>query len=98
MQGRQSYQEAPVVVQMPVKATHRHIVRRRTVRRGMRIFGKSLPLANVYMVASGEVMILRGGQLVDLVEAGELLDQRIWRGATAIAHTDCMLAPPAVAA
>ena len=63
------------------------------MRRGGRIFGKTSPLARAYVVASGEVLILRDGRPVDLVEAGELLDPRIWRDATAIARTDCTLAP-----
>ena len=70
----------------------------RNVRKGGRIFGASLPLADAYFVAAGEVIILRDGRPVDLVEAGELLDPNIWRNATAIAHTDCTLAPQQVAA
>lgn len=93
MQEVQSYHEAPAFVQMPVKATHRRNARRRSVRQGAQIFDKAMPLSSAYTVASGEVLILRDGQLIDMVEAGELLDQRIWSDATAIAHTDCTLAP-----
>jgi CRP-like cAMP-binding protein len=93
MRAFQSYQEAPAFVQMPVKTADQRIVRRRRVRKGGHIFAESTPSANTYMVASGEVLIFRDGQPVDLVEAGELLDPRIWSDATAIARTDCILAP-----
>lgn len=93
-QSLQSRQEAPAFVQAP----HRRVIRRRNVRKGGRIFGKTTPLASAYMVASGEVLILRDGRLVDLVEAGELLDPSIWSDATAIAFTDCTLAPRPAAA
>jgi len=71
---------------------NRHAIRRRSVPRGSRIFDKYAPPSRPYTVAAGEVMILRDGRLVDLVEAGELLDPRIWQGATAVARTDCTLA------
>ena len=98
MQVLQRYQEAPVFVQPPVKATHRRIVRRRRVRQGGLIFGRVAPLARPYVVAAGEVLILRDGQPVDLVTAGELLDPRFWGEVTAVAHTDCTLVPRPVAA
>ena len=98
MQALQSLEHAPAIVHAPVVAPPRRIVRRRNVRKGGRIFGASLPLADAYFVAAGEVIILRDGRPVDLVEAGELLDPNIWRNATAIAHTDCTLAPQQVAA
>lgn len=65
---------------------------RRSVSRGSHIFDKHSPAPRPYTVTAGEVMILRNGHLVDLVEAGELLDPRIWQGATAVARTDCTLA------
>ena len=53
-----------------------------------------------YLVASGEVLIVRHGQPVDLLEAGDLLDLQIWPGATAMALADSTLtvldAQPAV--
>ena len=98
MHGLQKLQETPALVQMPVRAAHRDNVRRRTISKGMSVFGASKQLAGTYVVANGEVMILRDGRLVDIVEAGELLDARIWRGATAIAYTDCTLAPRPIAA
>lgn len=47
--------------------------------------------SQAYQVISGEVVILRSGQMVDLVQAGELLDASIWNGATAVAWTHCVL-------
>ena len=43
-----------------------------------------------YLILSGEVIIIRNGQVIDLVEEGELLDPQMWQGATAIAWTQCM--------
>ena len=68
------------------------VVQSRRVRRGTRIFDTSARFLRSYSIASGEVLILRGGRPIDLVETGELLDPRIWRDATAIAFTDCTLA------
>ncbi|MEZ4659735.1 MAG: hypothetical protein R2911_19440, partial [Caldilineaceae bacterium] len=44
-----------------------------------------------YQVLAGEVLIVRNGRTVDLVEAGEWLNAQIWPGATAMAWTDCIL-------
>lgn len=57
-----------------------------------------MKLTGAYVVTDGEVMIMREGRIIDIVEAGELLDSRIWTGATAVAYTDCTLAPQALAA
>ena len=46
---------------------------------------------NIYKVLEGEVLIVRNGRTVDLVEAGEWLDAQIWTDATAVAWTDCIL-------
>ena len=67
---------------------------RHRVCQGARIFEDSAPFARAYIVESGEVLIICGGQPVDLIEAGELLDSRFWHDATAVAHTDCILASP----
>ena len=81
------------IVGEPVsKASQRE--RFRWVRRGTRIFDASGPYVRIYRVAAGEVLILRGGWPVDLVEAGEMLDPRMWQDATAIAYTDCTLSSP----
>ncbi len=45
----------------------------------------------VYEVITGEVVIISNGQMVDLVEAGEWLDDVIWPDATIVAWTDCVL-------
>lgn len=66
------------------------------VRKGARIFDGSAPFTRAYTVASGEVLVERDGRLIDIVEAGELLDPRIWGDATAIAYTDCTLTAPTV--
>ena len=42
-----------------------------------------------YRVVAGEVVIVRNGSAVDIVEPGEYLDPSIWQHATAIAWTDC---------
>ncbi len=46
-----------------------------------------------YLLVSGEVIILRNGQIVDLVESGELLDPAIWPGAMAVAWHASILQP-----
>ena len=78
---------APAVPSSPALRQH-------VVRRGARIFDASAPFARTYTVASGEVLVHRNGELIDIVEAGELLDPRIWGDATAVAHTDCTLTAP----
>ncbi len=44
-----------------------------------------------YLVTSGEIVILRDGQPVDLLEEDELLDLRLWPGTTAMALSGCTL-------
>ena len=59
---------------------------------GGQIIGNEQGLAGqVYEVIAGEVVIISNGQTVDLVEAGELLDDAIWPDATIVAWTDCVL-------
>ena len=48
-------------------------------------------LSQSYVITNGEVIILRNGVPVDLLEAGEILDDFCWEGATAVAHADCAL-------
>lgn len=88
--------DAPSFAPMPAPAGKLGM-RRRVVRSGSQIFDRTMPLANAYTVASGEVLILREGRVVDIVEPGELLDPRIWTDATAVALTDCTLAPQVAA-
>ena len=91
----QTIPETAAFVPMPVHVAHRDNIRRRYIRRGKRIFGGSTQLNGAYLVAKGEVMIIRDGNIVDFVEKDELLDSRIWRDATAVAYTDCLLTPQA---
>ncbi|MEZ4618728.1 MAG: hypothetical protein R2867_24885 [Caldilineaceae bacterium] len=44
-----------------------------------------------YLVTDGEVVILRNGRPIDLVECDEVLDMRLWPNATAMALSDCTL-------
>jgi CRP-like cAMP-binding protein len=90
-----SFTQAPAFVVMPAQ-TSRPAQREHRVHKGARIFDASSPFARTYTVASGEVLVHRAGQLVDIVEAGELLDPRFWGDATATAHTDCTLTSPSV--
>ena len=46
----------------------------------------------IYQVIAGELMILVNGYSIDLIEAGEYLDERIWNdGVVVQARTDCEL-------
>ena len=66
--------------------------RTRLVRRGERIFNARRHHPKAYTLVRGEILILRRGLLVDLVEPGEFLDIRYWPGAHAVARPDCRLA------
>ena len=57
---------------------------------GQILFGSDESLA-AHRILAGEVLIVRNGHIVDLVQAGELLDPRIWDDAIAVALTDCVL-------
>jgi hypothetical protein len=46
-----------------------------------------------YLLVDGEVVVLRDGQIVDLVESGELVDPALWPGAVAIAWHTSFLQP-----
>jgi hypothetical protein len=46
-----------------------------------------------YTLLSGEVVILRNGQIVDLIEAGEILDPVFWPGMIAVAWHHSVLQP-----
>lgn len=46
---------------------------------------------SAFHLLAGEVVIIRHGQVVDLVETGERIDAAIWNGGTAVAWTDCVL-------
>jgi hypothetical protein len=46
-----------------------------------------------YIVLSGEIVILRNGQIVDLVETGEILDPTFWPGTVAVAWHLSVLQP-----
>lgn len=50
-------------------------------------------VTSIYKLISGEILIMRDGKMVDLVQPGELLDAAIWSGATAIALTHSVLQP-----
>ena len=76
---------------MGTERDYRPVTRSRRVPRGRRIFKTGSEPARAYTVTEGEVVILRRGQLVDLVEPGEVLDPHIWGSVTAVALTDCTL-------
>ena len=58
---------------------------------GEPIFSGHESTAKPYLVTSGEILILRNGQPVDLLEPGDLLDLHIWADATAVALNSCTL-------
>ncbi len=60
---------------------------------GQPIFSGHEIEAQTYLVTSGEIVILRNGQPVDLLEEDELLDLRLWPGTTAKALSSCTLVP-----
>lgn len=90
------FSQVPTFVTKPT-APSSPSLRQRIVRRGARIFDASAQRARAYTVASGVVLVHRHGELIDIVEAGELLDPHFWGDATAVAYTDCTLTAPAVA-
>ncbi|MEZ4869962.1 MAG: hypothetical protein R3C14_52025 [Caldilineaceae bacterium] len=51
--------------------------------------GKQNYAGQSYLVLSGEVVIMRNGRPVDLIEAGEWLESALWVGSSAVALTDC---------
>lgn len=57
---------------------------------GQILFGET-DNSSIFHLLSGEVVILCNGQIVDLVEAGEVIDAAIWNSGTAVAWTDCVL-------
>lgn len=73
----------PTAVAAPVQ--HKHF------QRGELITVESTLRHQPYTVLAGEVVILRQGRPVDLIEPGEWLDG--WIGADAIAWRDTVLAP-----
>ena len=69
------------------------------ITKGQRLFTDPALHSGTYLVTSGEVLILRNGRPVDLVEAGEILSREVWSDADAVALTTCTLetiidAPP----
>ena len=62
-----------------------------TFRKGQIVFDAKRSQLQPCLVASGEVVIVRDGSAVEIVEAGECLDPSLWTRATAIAWTDCRL-------
>lgn len=67
-------------------------------RQGQTIFREGESGDQLYIVAEGQVDIVTDGQLLETVNPGGILGEMALiddkpRSATAIAHTDCMLAP-----
>lgn len=56
------------------------------------IFGDYESEQQSYLVTSGEVLILRNGRPVELLERGEIFDPSLWPGTTAMALHNCTLA------
>lgn len=69
------------------------IVPKLYVAAGQPIFSGHEIEEQTYLVTSGEILMLRNGQPVDLLEADELLDLRLWPGTTAMALSSCTLIP-----
>lgn len=70
----------------PVHPTNR-------IRRGHVVFDGSTQRARAFQLVEGEIVVLRRGMAVDLIEAGEYVDSGMWSGNTvAVARTDCTLA------
>lgn len=46
-----------------------------------------------YLITSGEVVILRDGFPVDLLEEDETIDLALWPDTVALAHRSCTLVP-----
>jgi hypothetical protein len=61
--------------------------------RGEIVFPAGEGTAATYVLCEGEILILRRGRPVDLIEPGEFYDPALWRDAVALAHGDCTLAP-----
>ncbi len=58
---------------------------------GQPIFSGHEIETHAYLVTSGEIVILRNGRPVDLLEAGELLDLTLWPGTRVMALSACTL-------
>jgi hypothetical protein len=65
----------------------------RLLRKGQTVFDEQTLFDATYLVRSGEILIVRNGRPIDLVEADELLAATLWSGAIAIAMTDSLLEP-----
>lgn len=63
----------------------------RKFRKGQIVFNSRCDGIRSFMVTSGEVIIVRDGSMVDIVEEGEALDPCIWNHAIGVAWTDCRL-------
>lgn len=83
---------ATILATFPLPSTARNKVAEQIqVNQGQQIFNEQNLGVQSYLVTSGEVLILRRGRAIDLVEAGELLESELWPGAIAVALTDCTL-------
>jgi CRP-like cAMP-binding protein len=62
---------------------------------GQPIFNTDQPGADIYIVVEGEAAILQNGDLVQTLNPGEFLDERVTANpySTAIAKTNCYLVP-----
>ncbi len=67
------------------------------LQKGEQLFTESALGEQRYLMTSGELLILRNGRPVDLVEAGELLEHALWPDTTAVALTACAFEPVAMA-
>lgn len=64
----------------------------RRVARGHVVFGGDLRSTSAFQLVEGEIVIMRRGLAIDLIEAGEYVDAAMWSGSTtAVARTDCTL-------
>jgi hypothetical protein len=74
----------------PVRKT---VSRPLRLHKGQQLFTEPALDEQSYLMISGELLILRDGRPVDLVEAGDLLERALWPGTTAIALTACTFEP-----
>lgn len=77
----------------PQRASSTKLAGRRRVARGHVLFDSGASAPGAFCLVEGEIVIMRRGLAIDLVEAGEYVDVSMWSGnTTAVARTDCTLA------
>ena len=84
--------DTPIVAALAAPATENKTARNQICfSKGQPLIQSSSMSNSAYRVVHGEVLIVRHGRPVDLVEAGELLEADLWPDAMAIALTPGIL-------